>query len=79
MQGGEDVLGDANPNLVFDLEDMGLEGTDEVSQAVGSVVCQKPLSAHRTHHRVRRGQEIPLVSNLRLWIPIERRGLISSF
>ena len=25
MQGGEDILGDADPNLAFDLKDLGLE------------------------------------------------------
>ena len=29
MQGDEDILGDANPNLAFYLEELSLEGPDE--------------------------------------------------
>ena len=79
MQGDEDILGDADPNLTFDLEDINLESASEAGKVVGGVAHQKPVRVHRTRHGVRRGQEIPLISKLRLWIPIERRGLISGF
>ena len=38
-------------------------------------MCQKPVSAHRMHHRVRRGHEIPLISNLREHVFYEENPL----
>ena len=55
MQGGEDVLGDVDPNLAFDLEDMGLEGISEAGQAVGGAAHQKSVPAHHARPEVRRG------------------------
>ena len=69
MQGGEggdgdDLLRQVPPNLEIGLEDLD-EGVDQASQVVGSTTRQKPMSANRMHHGVRKGQEIPLISNLK--------------
>ena len=50
MQGDEDILGDADPNLAFDLEELGLEGPDGAGQAADGTTCQKLVLAHRTRH-----------------------------
>ena len=40
MQGGEDTLGDADPNLTFNLEDLDLEAPgDQAGKAASGVVC----------------------------------------
>ena len=48
-------MGNVDPNLVFDLEELGLEGAGEAGQAVGGTTHQKSVLAHRTCHGVRRG------------------------
>ena len=78
MQGYEDILGDTNPNLIFDLEELILEDPVEAGQAAGSAAHQKSVSAHRTHHRVRRGHEIPLISNLREHVWVLHRQEVSA-
>ena len=65
MQGDDDILWEADPNLALDLEELSLEGPSEAGQAVGSATLQKLVPAHRTHHVAKRGYEIPLISNLR--------------
>ena len=61
----------ADPNLTFDLDDLGVKGPgDQAGQAVGSAAHQKSVPAHSMRHRVRRGQEIHFVSNLgeHVWV-----------
>ena len=50
MEGGKDILGDADPNLAFNMEDLGLEGISEMVQAVGGTTHQKLVPAHYTCH-----------------------------
>ena len=70
-EGGEDVLGKADPNLAFYLDDLSLEGPgDQASQAAGGAACQKLVLMHHMRYRARRGHEIPLILNLRehIWV-----------
>ena len=65
MIGDDDILGDVNPNIEFDLDYLSLKGPGgKAGQATSGVTHQKPVSAHRTCHRVRREHEDLLLSNL---------------
>ena len=65
MKGDEDILGDDDPNIEFDLDDLGLKGLGGMaSQATSGATHQKPVPAHHTCHRVRREHEDLLLSNL---------------
>ena len=65
MIGDEDILGDVDPDIEFDLDDLSLKGLgDKAGQAMSGATHQKPVPAHHTCHRVRREHEDLLLTNL---------------